>query len=57
LNSWDRFIVPWPFARGLFVYGEPIDVPEDTDAAGLEMLGARVERALEELTRQADEGV
>jgi lysophospholipid acyltransferase (LPLAT)-like uncharacterized protein len=28
LRSWDRFIIPKPFSRAVFVYGEPILVPE-----------------------------
>jgi len=27
LKSWDRFIIPRPFSRAVFVYGEPIRVP------------------------------
>lgn len=33
LRSWDRHIVPMPFSRALFVYGEPMLVPRDGDAA------------------------
>lgn len=32
LRSWDRMVVPKPFSRALFVYGEPIVVPRDADA-------------------------
>lgn len=27
LKSWDQFIIPKPFSRGVFVYGEPILIP------------------------------
>jgi lysophospholipid acyltransferase (LPLAT)-like uncharacterized protein len=27
LRSWDKFIIPKPFSRAVFVYGEPIRVP------------------------------
>lgn len=27
LRSWDQFIIPRPFTRAVFVYGEPIHVP------------------------------
>ena len=30
LRSWDRFLVPKPFARVIVVYGEPITVRADT---------------------------
>jgi lysophospholipid acyltransferase (LPLAT)-like uncharacterized protein len=29
LKSWDQFIIPKPFSRGVFVYGEPIFVPAE----------------------------
>lgn len=49
LGSWDRFILPLPFGRGVHVWGEPIDVPADAD-------DATVARRLEdELTRLSDE--
>ena len=29
LKSWDRFIIPKPFSRAVFVYGEPIQIPAE----------------------------
>ena len=29
LRSWDRMVIPIPFSRALFLYGEPIVVPRD----------------------------
>lgn len=55
LGSWDRTLVPRPFARGLFVYGEPIRVPRDTDDEGMERYRLMLERVLDELTDAADE--
>jgi lysophospholipid acyltransferase (LPLAT)-like uncharacterized protein len=54
LKSWDRFLVPRPFARGLFVYGAPILVPRDADEAGLEAARIEVEKSLNEVTERAD---
>lgn len=34
ISSWDRFVVPLPFSRGVFMYGEPITLnqrPTDED--------------------------
>lgn len=31
LPSWDRMVIPIPFSRALFLYGEPIVVPRDGD--------------------------
>lgn len=33
LNSWDRFLVPLPFAKVHFAYGEPLTVPRRGDPA------------------------
>jgi len=54
LNSWDRFLIPRPFSRGLFVYGAPILVPREADEASLEAIRLEVERSLNEVTRTAD---
>lgn len=46
--------MPWPFSRGLFVYGEPIVVPPHADAAVMEEARLALERALTEATERAD---
>ena len=35
MKSWDKFVLPLPFGRGVISYGELIEVPRDTDDAGL----------------------
>jgi lysophospholipid acyltransferase (LPLAT)-like uncharacterized protein len=40
-RAWDRFLVPWPFARVVVVAGAPLAV----DAAGPEAVEAAIERA------------
>ena len=54
LRSWDRFLVPLPLARGLFVYGDPIEVPRDADEAALEAARAALEAALDGATVRAE---
>jgi len=54
-NSWDNFIVPAPFSRGVFVCGEPLEVPEDADDQTVEALRQALETRLIEITRQAEE--
>lgn len=53
INSWDRFILPWPFNRGIFLWGEPIDVHSD-DTETLEQAALRVETAMNALCAEAD---
>ncbi len=51
VKSWDRFLVPPPFARVRLAYGEPFALERDAEErqAGL----ARVTRELEAATRLA----
>ncbi|WP_166646583.1 lysophospholipid acyltransferase family protein [Zavarzinia compransoris] len=54
LRSWDRFLLATPFNRGLYLVGEPLHVPPDLDAEGMEDWRLRLEAALNDLTREAD---
>jgi lysophospholipid acyltransferase (LPLAT)-like uncharacterized protein len=54
LKSWDRFLLAWPFARGVCVWGEPITVPSDADPAALEAARQQVEAAINAVTEEAD---
>jgi len=54
LGSWDRFLVAWPFGRGVIVWGDPIEVPRDADATALEAARQSVEDALNDITAEAD---
>lgn len=54
LKTWDRFVVPFPFSRGLFLWGEPIHVARDADAQAQEEARKDVEDRLNALTREAD---
>jgi lysophospholipid acyltransferase (LPLAT)-like uncharacterized protein len=54
LGTWDRFVVPLPFARGVIAWGEPIAVARDLDAAGVDAVRRRIEDALNTVTAEAD---
>lgn len=53
LSTWDRVVLPWPFARVAVCSGDPIHVPADLDRAGIALSCARVEAALNDVTRRA----
>ncbi len=53
-GSWDSMIVPWPFGRGVFVWGEPIHVPRDADGDAQEACRREVEARLNAITAEAD---
>ena len=57
IGSWDGFIVPMPFTRITFAYGDPIAVPRDLDEAGVEALRVTVEEALERAMARAEEAL
>ena len=57
LTSWDRFHLALPFGRGVFLWGEPIEIAAELDPAGLEIARLRVEDRMNELAREADRRV
>lgn len=54
IGSWDRMIIPKPFARISIAVGEDIRVSRNTSSEGLEIERQRVEDALMELNRRVD---
>jgi lysophospholipid acyltransferase (LPLAT)-like uncharacterized protein len=52
-RSWDRFMVPKPFARVVLLWGDPIIPP--SDSASLDAFTLTLEQALNDLTARADE--
>jgi lysophospholipid acyltransferase (LPLAT)-like uncharacterized protein len=52
LNTWDRLLLPSPFARGAVVISEPIPTSKSMDS---EELRLRVENVLKAATARADE--
>jgi len=51
LNSWDRFILVLPFARGTVAFGDPIDLPEEGDTESHRVL---IEKRLIALSNEVD---
>ncbi len=53
LNSWDRFLIPYPFSKCRVVLGNPIDPNSFQDE---ETLREEIELKLKELTEKTDRG-
>ncbi len=51
VKSWDRFLVPLPFARWETVFAAPVRVPREASDAEREQLRKQLEAALREITR------
>ncbi|MET0395829.1 MAG: lysophospholipid acyltransferase family protein [Longimicrobiaceae bacterium] len=54
-RSWDRFLVPKPFARVRLAYGEPVWIPRDADEAALAEIARDVEARLNALVALVDD--
>jgi hypothetical protein len=53
-GSWDRFVLPLPFSKGVFSWGDPIHIGRDLDDTGLEEKRLELESALTRLTQESD---
>jgi lysophospholipid acyltransferase (LPLAT)-like uncharacterized protein len=54
LPSWDRMIVPLPFARVVYAWGGPIRIGPDVDRDELEAIRQRLETELDRLQERAE---
>lgn len=54
LRTWDRFLIPFPFSRGVFVWGEPVWVDPKWDEGEAKEKALLLERRLREITELAD---
>jgi len=55
MNSWDRFMIPKPFARVVVCCGEPLWIPTETSGDQLEEYRKLYEDRLNQCTRWCDE--
>lgn len=56
-KTWDSYLFPFLFNRGIVMLSEPIYVPADLDKDGIEKWRQILENRLIELTREADRRV
>jgi len=54
IGSWDRFLLPAPFGRGVFAWGEPVAVAADADPAEMEAARLLLETRMNALIDEAD---
>jgi lysophospholipid acyltransferase (LPLAT)-like uncharacterized protein len=57
LRTWDRMHVALPFGRGVFLWGEPINIEPDLDEAGVERARQLVETRMLDMVALADSQV
>ena len=54
-KSWDSYMVPKPFSRAYWIFGEPIYVPSNLNEAGREHYAALVGAAINKAEKRAEE--
>ncbi len=54
LNSWDRFLIPYPFSRGVYVLGKPIFVPDGLDKDKVDEFSKLIEEEMVKVTNLSD---
>lgn len=54
LRSWDRLFIPYPFGRGVFVFGEPIVVSPNAGPEEVDKARVVLEERLRHVTALAD---
>jgi lysophospholipid acyltransferase (LPLAT)-like uncharacterized protein len=52
--SWDRFVLPYPFSKILFLWGNPVYVSHDLKGDAIEAARKELENTLVSLTETAD---
>jgi lysophospholipid acyltransferase (LPLAT)-like uncharacterized protein len=59
LSSWDRFIVVWPFNRGVMVWNKPVlyeDIKNISEAEAVQLVESRINEASREAHRILTDG-
>jgi hypothetical protein len=54
LKSWDRFHVPLPFGRGVFLWGDPVNPPSGKEEMNIEAIRQQLEAQMTDLQNRAD---
>lgn len=57
LGTWDRFHLPFPWSRGVYLWGEPITVPAALDEDEIENWRRQIEERMIAQTAEADRRV
>lgn len=57
LGTWDRFLVPLPFTKGVIMWGDPIMISKDKGADAAEAARLQIEQAMNDLADRADRHV
>ena len=51
IDSWDHFVIPFPFSKGIYTFGKPIYVDKKISENNFEILRLEVENEIKRLTK------
>ncbi len=54
LKTWDRFLLPLPFGRGVFLWGDPVVIPKELSEPDMVYFRVKIETAMNSLQDTAD---
>ena len=53
LKTWDRFLIPKPFARIAIAVGEPVTVPRNASMEEIETIRAQMQNSIQSLIEES----
>jgi lysophospholipid acyltransferase (LPLAT)-like uncharacterized protein len=57
LRTWDKFLIPKPFSRGLFNFGKPVIIPKDLPDSDVEGIKEIIRADLDRINAECEEVV
>ena len=57
INSWDSFVIPYPFSKGIYSFGKPINVKKKNNEEELEFIRQNLENEIKRLTKLVENRV
>ena len=51
INSWDNFVLPYPFSKGIYSFGKPIHIEKEINITEFELARQNLENEIKKLTK------
>ena len=51
INSWDNFVLPYPFSKGIYSFGKPIHIEKEINFKKFELERQNLETEIKRLTK------
>ena len=51
INSWDNFVLPYPFSKGIYSFGKPIHIEKEINIKKFELERQNLEKEIKRLTK------